>query len=97
VTSQPAGSVRSPVAVGLGAGRGGALVYVNPVQEANVTPASAGTAHAADGAHHHHHGFLSGQSRGTELLMAILFASLSILGGIALWRLAVRFVIPRFA
>jgi hypothetical protein len=29
--------------------------------------------------------------------MAILFANLSILGGIALWRLAVRFVIPRFA
>lgn len=94
-TSPPAGSVRLPV--GLGAGRGGALVYVNSVQAANVTPASAATAHAADDAHHHHHGFLSGQSRGTELLMAILFANLSILGGIALWRLAVRFVIPRFA
>jgi hypothetical protein len=94
-TSQPAGSVRLPVA--LGAGRGGALVYVNSVQAANVTPASAATGHAADGVHHHHHGFLSGQSRGTELLMAILFANLSILGGIALWRLAVRFVIPRFA
>jgi hypothetical protein len=94
-TSQPAGSVR--LLVGLGAGRGGALVYVNSVQAANVTPVSAATAHAADGARHHHHGFLSGQSRGTELLMAILFANLSILAGIALWRLAVRFVIPRFA
>jgi hypothetical protein len=29
--------------------------------------------------------------------MAILFASLSVLGGIVLWRLAVRWVIPRFA
>ena len=29
--------------------------------------------------------------------MAIIFANVAILGGIALWRLAVRWVIPRFA
>jgi hypothetical protein len=40
---------------------------------------------------------LSGRTPGTEVLLAIIFTNLAILAGIALWRLAVRFVIPRFA
>jgi hypothetical protein len=64
------------------------------------TPPVAGSPGAADAgaaATDHHHAFFSGQTRGTEILMAIIFANVAILAGIALWRLAVRFVIPRFA
>lgn len=79
-------------------GRSGAIAYVDAFRTANDSPAPAPAATtAADPSASHHHGWFSGQSRGTELLIAILFASLSVLGGITLWRLAVRWVIPRFA
>jgi hypothetical protein len=79
-----------------GAGRAGALAYgsATHVSPAPATPASA---NAASASQHHHHGFFSGRADGTEALLAIIFANLAILAGITLWRLAVRFVIPRFA
>jgi hypothetical protein len=92
--SQPGQGVGGPV--GVGPRRGGGPPYLHALQAANVTAASGAGTDAGDSTHHHH-GFFSGQSRGAEILMAILFASLSTLAGIALWRLAARFVIPRFA
>jgi hypothetical protein len=62
-----------------------------------TSSATAAAAHAASATSHHHHTWFSGQSRGSEILMAIIVANLAILAGIALWRLAVRWVIPRFA
>jgi hypothetical protein len=81
-----------------GAGHSGAVVYADGFKNASASTGSAiASANAGDVKTRHHHAWFSGQSRGTELLMAILFASLSVLGGIVLWRLAVRWVIPRFA
>jgi hypothetical protein len=77
-----------------GAGRAGALTYLAAIHASHT---SARTDKAASPSHDHHHGFLSGQTPGTEVLLAIIFTNLAILAGIALWRLAVRFVIPRFA
>jgi hypothetical protein len=77
-----------------GAGRAGALTYLAAIHPART---SARPDKAARASHHHHHGFLSGQTPGTAVLVAIIFANLAILAGIALWRLAVRWVIPRFA
>lgn len=78
---------------------GGGDAYGGGIPMAHISPgAGAGTDVAKSSARHgHHHAFFAGQSRGTEILMAILFANLAILGGIVLWRLAVRWVIPRFA
>jgi hypothetical protein len=92
--SQPGQGVGGPP--GVGPGRGGGTPYLHALQAASVSPASGAGTDAGESARHHH-GFFSGQSRGAEILMAIIFASLSTLGGIALWRLAARFVIPRFA
>jgi uncharacterized protein YoxC len=86
--------------IGAGAGRGAGLAYLSGARAADVSTrsgAGAGTHAAASSSGHHHHSFFSGQSRGTEILLAIIFANLAILGGIVLWRLAVRWVIPRFA
>jgi hypothetical protein len=95
-SSQPGAPIGGPTgALAVGHGRG--LGYIGAVPVAHISPSSTGGAEASKSAGHHHHGWFSGQSRGTEILMAILFANLAILGGIALWRLAVRFVIPRFA
>jgi hypothetical protein len=90
----PFGGAAIPVVTG--AGRSGAVVYADGFKNASTGSAIA-SANAGDVKTRHHHTWFSGQSRGTELLMAILFASLSVLGGIVLWRLAVRWVIPRFA
>jgi hypothetical protein len=84
--------------VGVGGGRGAGVAHLSAVPIAHISPASStAAANAAASSGHHHHAFFSGQSRGTEILMAIIFANLAILAGIALWRLAVRWVIPRFA
>jgi hypothetical protein len=81
-----------------GAGHAGAVVYADRFKNASASTGSAiaGT-NRGNVKTPHHHSWFSGQSRGTELLMAILFASLSVLGGIVLWRLALRWVIPHFA
>ena len=91
------GSSRPGRPAGGAVGRRGGLAYVGATPAAHTMPASGAGADAASASSHHHHTFFSGQSRGAEVLLAIIFASLSILGGIVLWRLAVRFVIPRFA
>jgi hypothetical protein len=77
-------------------GHEGALPYLQGTNAAHVAPAS-NDASPASASQPHHHTWFSGQSRGTEILMALIFASLSLLTGLALWRLAVRWVIPRFA
>lgn len=77
-------------------GRGAGIAQIGATNAARVSPAS-GDSSRADGGASRHHSWFSGQSRGTEILLAIIFASLATLGGIALWRLAVRWVIPRFA
>jgi hypothetical protein len=79
-----------------GSGHAGAIAYVDGVNAAEITPSSHAASGGAD-ASRHHHAWFSGQSRGTEILLALIFASLSLLAGITLWRLAVRWVIPRFA
>jgi hypothetical protein len=79
-----------------GTARGGAVVYADRFKAAGAQATVAPAAQDAASRTRHHHGWFSGQSKGTELLMAILFANLSILGGIVLWRLAIRWVIPRF-
>ena len=76
-------------------GHAGALAYVDGVNAAHVASASSHGAGATDAGRHHHTWF-SGQSRGSEILLALIFASLSLLVGITLWRLAARWVIPRF-
>jgi hypothetical protein len=77
-------------------GHAGALAFVDGVPVAHVSSVSRDASAAGDAGAHHHTWF-SGQSRGTEILLALIFASLSLLAGITLWRLAVRWVIPRFA
>jgi hypothetical protein len=79
------------------AGRAAALAYVDAINTAHLSQASAKEAGTPAGKHRYHHGFFSGQSRGTEVLLAIIFANLVILAGIVLWRLAARWVLPRFA
>jgi hypothetical protein len=83
---------------GVGIARGGRLAFANGGPVAKISPPSS-NAMVPDAAatRHHHHSWFSGQTRGTELLVAIIFANVVILAAIALWRLAVRFVIPRFA
>jgi hypothetical protein len=77
------------------AGRGAGRAYTPTL---HATPRSSVLETSADvAARRHHHTFFSGQAQGTLILTAIIIANLSILAGIALWRLAVRFVIPRFA
>jgi hypothetical protein len=93
----PAGGQPIGGPAGVGAGHGAGIGHLSAVPMAHISPASGAGAHAAASPGHHHHTFFSGQSRGTEILMAIIFANLAILAGIALWRLAVRWVIPRFA
>ncbi|HEX6713306.1 MAG TPA: hypothetical protein VF066_07970, partial [Thermoleophilaceae bacterium] len=94
-TPLPIGAPVGPP-TGAGGGHGAGIADWNAMGVAQATPQSGGG--GANGASsHHHHGFFSGQSRGTEILLAIIFANLSILGGIALWRLAARWVIPRWA
>jgi hypothetical protein len=104
VASRPGAVAASAGRVGRGlvplgartTGRAGAIAYVNAVAAADASATAAPTSDAA-AAKHHHHTWFSGQSRGTELLLAIIFASIATLGGIVLWRLAARFVVPRFA
>jgi hypothetical protein len=83
--------------VGAATGVTGATSYTDSFKGPYASAPKAAAAAATDSATEHHHAWFSGTSRGTEVLMAILFASLAILGGIVLWRLAVRWVIPRFA
>lgn len=94
-----AGRPGAATAMPIGAGRGvsGATAYVDSFRVPYASIPSTGGVTATDSASKHHHAWFSGTSRGTEVLMAILFASLSILGGIVLWRLAVRWVVPHFA
>jgi hypothetical protein len=95
--AQPAasGAGLSPPFAGA-AVRGDAVVYTDRFQTARAHATVGPAAQDAAAKTRHHHSWFSGQSKGTELLMAILFANLSILGGIVLWRLAVRWVVPRF-
>jgi hypothetical protein len=97
--SANAGGAGLPLATSHGAGRAGSkpLAFPNAYPTATVASAPGSQAQAAGSAGHHHHGFFSGQTGGTEILMAIIFANIVILAGIALWRLAARFVIPRLA
>jgi hypothetical protein len=83
--------------IGAGTGVPGATRYTDTFKVPYASVSSTRAATAADAGSTHHHAWFSGTSRGTEILMAILFASLSILGGIVLWRLALRWVVPHFA
>jgi hypothetical protein len=83
--------------VAVGVGHGGPVAYVDSFRTPVASAGHVAAGHSSASDPRHHHAWFSGQSRGTEILMAILFASLSVLGGIILWRLAVRWVIPRFA
>jgi hypothetical protein len=83
--------------IGAAPGVQGATTYTDSFKVPYASVPKAAAATATESATKHHHAWFSGTSRGTEVLMAILFASLSILGGIVLWRLAVRWVVPHFA
>ena len=95
LAGRPGAATALPIGAGTGVPR--ATTYTDSFKVPYASVPSAPAAGATDEGSKHHHAWFSGTSRGTEMLMAILFASLSILGGIVLWRLAVRWVIPRFA
>jgi hypothetical protein len=94
--SHPGAPLSPAGASGRGAGR--VFMYAAADPSAGVpTSANAGPQAAANATDHHHHAWFSGQASGTAILTAIIIANIAILAGIALWRAAVRWVIPRFA
>jgi hypothetical protein len=92
---QPAGAPLAAVP-GL-AGGPSRVAYLNAAIAAHATTATSAVVDSTAAKAPHHHGWFSGQSRGTAVLMAILIANVAILLGIALWRLALRWIVPRFA
>ena len=77
--------------------RAGGLPFIDAVN-ARQAPVPFGSASAGKaGGQRRHHSFFASQSSGTTVLMGILILNLAILAGIAMWRMAVRWVLPRFA
>jgi hypothetical protein len=97
-TTEPSAMSASVVgAIGAAvAGRAGDLPHIDAAPAAQRTH-GAGSGSGRKAAAERHHGFFAGQPSGTTVLIGILILNLAILGGIAVWRMAVRWVLPRFA
>jgi hypothetical protein len=76
--------------------RAGGLPFIDAVNaHPAAAPVDSGSGRNAGG-ERHHHSFFAAQSSGTTVLMGILILNLAILAGIAMWRMAARWVLPRF-
>jgi hypothetical protein len=81
----------------VGAPRGAAVNFAAVGQAIPAAQVSGRHAATPSASGDRHHSWFGAQPPGAQVLLAVLLANLAILGAIALWRVAVRFVIPRFA